>query len=436
MSSVKKLFNRIGKRKKSRHVGDIPHNISPVAENPNSLIDQQSTNEEIDQVEPGSTEADQNFDDEYCKPIDMKTSSNVYDQLIDCQMPEQEVGNIYDDVFDTKQPQDQSIDDPQETAILRNRRQFHSSQKRISRPHLPSQDSRAPEDYDDPWQSITDQSTKLVEKMRHSISDSHIKPMDDPVELQPRPFSVDDKTMPDTEIKQSLKSYDHKQLAMISSDSISENGEDPNRSPMGLSPLPQSLQDTENDDYEDPWTNNDAPRKINVAAVDANRQFVTDSNNTKIGLRAQSMESNKPEVPPRLPDEVLQSMISVQDDGDDDYTTPCDETINKPPLEDNGWFHGPLSRNQAETLMKDVDIGSYLVRNSESSKFQKVYSLSVRTQANGIIHIKIDPVTDGYVIGKNGKVFPSLENMIEHYQNNPLRIKGAERQSLLYPINK
>lgn len=322
MSSVKKLFNRLGKKKKSRTGDDYLRNVAAVVEDSTATTDQQDMIQD-DANAHQLTDSNQHLDDEVRKPIDVKNSSDIYDQPIDSQSPEQEMSNIYDDVFDAKSSQDhQSTDSNENQPLLRNHSKFHSSQKRLSRPILPSQDSRAAEDYDDPWQSIADHSIKLAEKMRHSISDSHIKPIDETGRSQQRLYSADDKNLSDAEIKPSLKSYDHEQLTQISSDSITQNDSNFNPSTSQLPSIPQSQEDTGNDDYEDPWAN----KKVNNNDL----QNMNNSN-------AQSEQDSKPEVPPRLPDEVLQSVLQDHDDGNAEYTTPCDEITNneKSSLEDS-----------------------------------------------------------------------------------------------------
>ena len=314
MSSVKKLFNRIGKRKKSRSINDLLLNAAAIEEDPTASTHQQLTIQN-DASNLKSTTTNQNLDDEYCKPIDLKNSSDVYDLPIDRQSSE-EVGNIYDDVFDAKSPQDQSTDNDENQPILRNGSKFNSSQKRLSRPHLPSQDSRAAEDYDDPWQSIADHSIKLAEKMRHSVSESHLKPTDEIVRTQQRLYSADDKNLSDAEIKPCLKSYDHEQLTEISSNSINQNDSKFNSSTSQLPPIPKSQDNTDHDDYEDPFGKNEAS---NDDELQNNSKLPADNN-----LKTQTEQGNKPEVPPRLPDDVLQSVLQDHSDGNREYSEPYD----------------------------------------------------------------------------------------------------------------
>lgn len=101
------------------------------------------------------------------------------------------------------------------------------------------------------------------------------------------------------------------------------------------------------------------------------------------------------------------------------------------PLEEQGWYHGSISRIDAENSLRVLKEGSYLVRNSESSK--KDYSLSLKS-ARGFMHMKIVNNEGSYILGQFSKPFPSIPEMIHHYSNNKLPIRGAEHMSLLYPV--
>ncbi|XP_065290727.1 uncharacterized protein [Dermacentor albipictus] len=101
-------------------------------------------------------------------------------------------------------------------------------------------------------------------------------------------------------------------------------------------------------------------------------------------------------------------------------------------LEKQGWYHGSISRLDAENLLRVLKEGSYLVRNSESSKHD--FSLSLKS-ARGFMHMKIVHNEDGkFILGQFSKPFESIPEMIHHYSVNKLPIKGAEHMSLLYPV--
>ncbi|CAH0562182.1 unnamed protein product [Brassicogethes aeneus] len=107
--------------------------------------------------------------------------------------------------------------------------------------------------------------------------------------------------------------------------------------------------------------------------------------------------------------------------------------IDKRPLEKQGWFHGSIGRHEAETVLKDLKEGSFLVRNSESSKHD--FSLSLKS-AKGFMHMKIQKDgSDGcFVLGQFSQPFTSVPEMIKHFSLNRLPIRGAEHMCLLQPV--
>ncbi|XP_055072564.2 src homology 2 domain containing transforming protein D, b isoform X2 [Misgurnus anguillicaudatus] len=102
------------------------------------------------------------------------------------------------------------------------------------------------------------------------------------------------------------------------------------------------------------------------------------------------------------------------------------------PLEKQVWYHGSLSRSEAESLLTLCKECSYLVRNSETSRLD--YSLSLRS-CQGFMHIKFSQSKDGrYVLGQNSPPFETIPEVIHYYTTHKLPIKGAEHLSLLFPV--
>uniref|UniRef100_A0A8D0H073 Src homology 2 domain containing transforming protein D n=1 Tax=Sphenodon punctatus TaxID=8508 RepID=A0A8D0H073_SPHPU len=102
------------------------------------------------------------------------------------------------------------------------------------------------------------------------------------------------------------------------------------------------------------------------------------------------------------------------------------------PLEKQAWFHGTISRADAEGLLTLCKEGSYLVRNSETSRND--YSLSLRS-SQGFMHMKFTRTKENkYVLGQNSAPFESVPEVIHYYTAQELPIKGAEHLSLLYPV--
>ncbi|XP_010158450.1 PREDICTED: SH2 domain-containing adapter protein F-like, partial [Eurypyga helias] len=102
------------------------------------------------------------------------------------------------------------------------------------------------------------------------------------------------------------------------------------------------------------------------------------------------------------------------------------------PAEGLGWYHGAISRTDAETLLRLCKEASYLVRNSETSKND--FSLSLKS-SQGFMHMKLSRTQENkYVLGQHSPPFDSVPEIIHHYASRKLPIKGAEHMSLLYPV--
>ncbi|XP_070698156.1 SH2 domain-containing adapter protein F-like isoform X2 [Pempheris klunzingeri] len=102
------------------------------------------------------------------------------------------------------------------------------------------------------------------------------------------------------------------------------------------------------------------------------------------------------------------------------------------PLERQVWYHGTLSRSDAEALLTLCKESSYLVRNSQSCRND--YSLSLRS-CKGFMHMKFTQSADGrYVLGENSPPFSTIPEVIHYYTTHRLPIRGAEHTSLLYPV--
>ncbi|XP_058019589.1 SH2 domain-containing adapter protein D [Ahaetulla prasina] len=102
------------------------------------------------------------------------------------------------------------------------------------------------------------------------------------------------------------------------------------------------------------------------------------------------------------------------------------------PLKSQPWFHGPISRAEAETFLTLCREGSYLVRSSKASRSE--YSLSLRS-SQSFMHMKFTRTKDKrYILGQNSAPFESIPEVIHHYTTQELPIQGAQPLSLLYPV--
>ncbi|XP_076031559.1 uncharacterized protein LOC143019630 isoform X2 [Oratosquilla oratoria] len=103
------------------------------------------------------------------------------------------------------------------------------------------------------------------------------------------------------------------------------------------------------------------------------------------------------------------------------------------PLHKQGWYHGVISRTEAESTLRSQTEGSYLVRTIDTARHE--YSLSLKS-ARGFMHLRIhfDCTTGYYTLGRSSKPFPSVPHMVQHHSITRLPIKGAEHMVLLYPV--
>ncbi|XP_041082155.1 SH2 domain-containing adapter protein F-like isoform X3 [Polyodon spathula] len=116
-----------------------------------------------------------------------------------------------------------------------------------------------------------------------------------------------------------------------------------------------------------------------------------------------------------------------------EHSTSLGERIDPTlPLENQFWYHGTISRTDAENLLRLCKEASYLVRNSETSKND--YSLSLKS-SQGFMHMKLSRTKENkYILGQNSSPFNSVPEVIHFYTSRKLPIKGAEHMSLLYPV--
>ncbi|CAG9790908.1 unnamed protein product [Diatraea saccharalis] len=102
------------------------------------------------------------------------------------------------------------------------------------------------------------------------------------------------------------------------------------------------------------------------------------------------------------------------------------------PLDRQGWYHGTLTRVEAESLLRDADEGAFLVRNSESAKHD--YSLSLKS-TRGFMHMRICRGTEGYTLGGAATAFPTVPALMKHYVTaQRLPVRGAEHMALSTPL--
>lgn len=85
------------------------------------------------------------------------------------------------------------------------------------------------------------------------------------------------------------------------------------------------------------------------------------------------------------------------------------------------WFHGIITRRQAEKLLDDKPVGAFLIRVSES-RFG--YSVSLKTKER-CKHFAVDQLRNKrYVVIGEERAFRSLQEMVKYYRLNPISPYG------------
>eukprot|EP00051_Salpingoeca_urceolata_P001684 m.43077 g.43077 ORF g.43077 m.43077 type:complete len:802 (-) comp11610_c0_seq2:431-2836(-) len=82
----------------------------------------------------------------------------------------------------------------------------------------------------------------------------------------------------------------------------------------------------------------------------------------------------------------------------------------------SAWFAGKMPRAKAEKVLESMHDGTYLARESDSRPGD--YSLSVKY---GVVkHIKINRHGNRYAVAPDAKAFPSIEELVDHFQEHSL----------------
>ncbi|XP_069584995.1 SH2 domain-containing adapter protein E [Ranitomeya imitator] len=101
-------------------------------------------------------------------------------------------------------------------------------------------------------------------------------------------------------------------------------------------------------------------------------------------------------------------------------------------LEKQSWYHGAVTRVEAENRLQSCREASYLLRNSESGNSK--YSIALKT-SQGCVHIIVAQTKDNkFTLNQTSGVFCSIPEVIHYYSSQKLPFKGAEHMSLLYPV--
>uniref|UniRef100_A0A1A8DVZ4 SH2 domain-containing adapter protein E n=1 Tax=Nothobranchius kadleci TaxID=1051664 RepID=A0A1A8DVZ4_NOTKA len=105
------------------------------------------------------------------------------------------------------------------------------------------------------------------------------------------------------------------------------------------------------------------------------------------------------------------------------------------PLEKQSWYHGSVSRQQAEAQLQRCREASFLVRDSESGTSK--YSIALKT-SQSCVHIIVAQTKGnkglGYTLDQSSCVFSSIPELVYHYCSHRLPFTGAEHMTLQHPV--
>lgn len=106
------------------------------------------------------------------------------------------------------------------------------------------------------------------------------------------------------------------------------------------------------------------------------------------------------------------------------------EGTQSTPLESEVWYHGPMSRAEAELLLEDE--GNFLVRESKSKAGQYVLSGVQNGQPRHLL--LVDP--EGKVRTKD-REFSSVQELVVYHVNNALPIISSGSQvTITHPVHR
>ncbi|OWA53061.1 putative SH2 domain-containing adapter protein F [Hypsibius exemplaris] len=105
------------------------------------------------------------------------------------------------------------------------------------------------------------------------------------------------------------------------------------------------------------------------------------------------------------------------------------------PLDQQTWYFGAISRQEAEEILRICSEGCYIVRACELA-CRRDYSLAIKSSC-GFMHLRIHRQSDDlYRLADFNRVFFTVPHLIEYYSLEQLPIRGAECTILLHPVHQ
>lgn len=133
--------------------------------------------------------------------------------------------------------------------------------------------------------------------------------------------------------------------------------------------------------------------------------------------------------PPPVPKPYAVSKVQKEQHSEVPTATPSAAEYERP-LDSEVWYHGPMSRAEAELLLEDE--GDFLVRESKSKAGQYVLSGVQKGQPKHLL--LVDP--EGKVRTRD-RVFSSVQELVAYHMDNHLPIISSGSQvTIIHPVHK
>ncbi|XP_072561205.1 suppressor of cytokine signaling 1a [Paramormyrops kingsleyae] len=89
-------------------------------------------------------------------------------------------------------------------------------------------------------------------------------------------------------------------------------------------------------------------------------------------------------------------------------------------LEESGFYWGPITASQAQLQLKDLPVGTFLIRDSSQTDF--FFTLSYKN-SSGPVNIRISFQGSRFSLCGSKETFDSLFKLLEHYVNKKILTK-------------
>ncbi|XP_058016780.1 SH2 domain-containing adapter protein E isoform X2 [Ahaetulla prasina] len=174
-------------------------------------------------------------------------------------------------------------------------------------------------------------------------------------------------------------------------------------------------------EYEQPWEwKKDQIVKVFSVQFEGSEKVVTAAEMVVSPPQPQPCPKNWPSKKGKPPTGIEPGM-----DGE-----PVDSALV---LEKQPWFHGSITRAEAESRLQPCPEAGYLVRTSEMGPTK--YSIALKT-SQGCVHIIVAQTKDHkYTLDQAGGLFDTVSEVVGYYSTEKLPFKGAEHMTLRYPVS-